>query len=571
MAYFKRNKFSGTAPGVAPRLLSDEFGQIAKDCDLSSGRLVGIHYNTDVFTLASANKQSIYHYEYGSSGAVWLQWDEEVSVAKGPIPGDLDDRLYWTGQGYPRIGNSTTIVSGTSYPGNSWRLGVPAPPNAPVVTTDSSEAPDDTLTPFDVSYVFTLVTADGREGPPSDPSGNLEIRDEQPVTLDLSVPTYSLEHNLNSGARKRIYRSNTGSTNTQFQFVGEVQINVDSFTDATESAALGEVIPTTDWIGPPDDDATLYPDGPMQDLIPLSNGVMAGFTGKRFCVSEPFMPHAWPISYRITTEEDIVGIASTGNGVAALTKGRPYFITGTEPSAMTAITIDLAQGCINKNSIVDMGEYILYAGPDGLCMINGASGEVVTNGLISPDQWRANYYPHVYKAFIYEGTYVALWNGGGFVMDPKGGGNALTTLTGFGSGVGGGFHDIDDGELYLIVDNVIKKYRSAAAQRTAFFKSKIFTTPKPVSMQWVSVNANDYPVRVRVWGDGTLIANYQITRSGGAYTQVTDIPANISNGTLREPLMRMPAVVAQEWEVQVEGTDINEFCLAQSIEEIQNS
>jgi len=35
--------------------------------------------------------------------------------------------------------------------------------------------------------------------------------------------------------------------------------------------------------------------------------------------------------------------------------------------------------------------------------------------------------------------------------------------------------------------------------------------------------------------------------------------------------MRMPAVVAQEWEVQVEGTDIDDFCLAQSIDEVRGT
>ena len=90
-------------------------------------------------------------------------------------------------------------------------------------------------------------------------------------------------------------------------------------------------------------------------------------------------------------------------------------------------------------------------------------------------------------------------------------------------------------------------------------------------MSWVSVHANEYPVTVKVWGDGTLVAHYTLSKSGSTYTQATTVPSSISNGTLREPVMRMPAVVAQEWEVQVEGTDINEFCLAQSMEEIRGT
>ena len=297
---------------------------------------------------------------------------------------------------------------------------------------------------------------------------------------------------------------------------------------------------------------------------------MAGFTGKRFCLSEAFLPHAWPIQYRITTEEDIVAIASTANGVAALTDGQPYFITGTDPSAMTAIRIDLAQACVNVHSVVDMGDYVLYAGPDGLCAIESSQGSVVTEGQISVKQWNSDFSPTTYRAFRHEGTYVAFHASGGWVYDPRGGEATLSTLD-ISTDVRGGYRNPKDGQLYIIVGNKIKKYQGGSTDNTLKFKSKKFVTPAPVSMGWVSVNADVYPVTVKVYGDGTLLAHYTLSKSGSTYTQATTVPSNISDGTLAEPIMRMPAVVAQEWEIQVEGTDINEFCLAQAIDEIRLS
>jgi hypothetical protein len=42
--------------------------------------------------------------------------------------------------------------------------------------------------------------------------------------------------------------------------------------------------------------------------------------------------------------------------------------------------------------------------------------------------------------------------------------------------------------------------------------------------------------------------------------------------TLREPIMRLPATVAQEWEVEVETKyEVNEVCLAQSMDEIKGT
>ena len=567
MAYFKRDTFSGTAPGVAPRLLAEKFGQVAENVDFESGRLVATTEDSDTYTLQSGSRRSIYYYRDTS----WLEWSQDgVSVVPGPIPGDTTDRLYFTGQDYPRMGTVSTLVSGSSgYPANSYRLGVPAPGNAPGVTIAGTA--DDTLTPNDVSYVYTFVTAFGEEGPPSSPSSIIQLDDTQTTTLSLPTSDQpSGNYNFGSGSLKRVYRSNTGSTNTQFQFAGEVPFTATTFNDIQDADTLGEVLPSATWIGPPDDNASLYPDGPLKGLISLAQGTMAGFTGKRFCLSEPFLPHAWPIGYRITTEEDIVAIASTANGVAALTDGQPYFITGTEPSSMTAVRIDLAQACVNTNSVVDMGDYVLYAGPDGLCGVESASGSVVTKGLISVKQWNADFHPTTIRAFRHEGTYVAFHSTGGWVYDPRADESALSTLT-ISAEVRGGYMNPKDGELYIIVGNKIKKYRGGSASKTATFKSKKYVTPAPVSMGWVSVHANEYPATVKVYGDGTLLAHYTLTKSGATYTQATTVPSGISNVTLAEPIMRMPAVVAQEWEVQVEGTDINEFCLAQAMDEIRQS
>ena len=129
MAYFKRDRFSGIAPAVSPRLLGDAIGQTAQNIDFESGRLVSITDDSDAYTLQSAIRRSIYFYRDTS----WLEWSEEdVSVVPGPIPGDTSDRLYFTGDDYPRVGNVTSLVSGSSgYPVNSYRLGVPAPSAAP--------------------------------------------------------------------------------------------------------------------------------------------------------------------------------------------------------------------------------------------------------------------------------------------------------------------------------------------------------------------------------------------------------------------------------------------------------
>jgi hypothetical protein len=91
-------------------------------------------------------------------------------------------------------------------------------------------------------------------------------------------------------------------------------------------------------------------------------------------------------------------------------------------------------------------------------------------------------------------------------------------------------------------------------------------------MVWVHVDADAYPITVKVWVDGALIADYILSQSGSTYTQATTVPNGISNATLREPVMRLPVAVGKEWEVEVSGAVvINEVCLAQSIEELASA
>jgi hypothetical protein len=129
-----------------------------------------------------------------------------------------------------------------------------------------------------------------------------------------------------------------------------------------------------------------------------------------------------------------------------------------------------------------------------------------------------------------------------------------------------------DGELYLIVNNKIMKYRGGSTKRALTWKSKQIVLPKPTSMSWVSVHAQSYPVEVKVWADSALVAHYTLSYANNIYTQTITVPNGATTGSLREPVMRLPAKLAQVWEVQVSGAvEIDEVCLAQSMDEIASS
>ena len=662
MAYFKIVQFGGIAPQVSPRLLGDTLAQTASNINLESKRLTPITDDTvinpksGVTTLSNSDRLSIYKYATDQ----WLQFDEDVDVVPGPIAGDTNNTVYWTGQSYPRMGRSSNVIGGTVYPNAHFRLGVAAPTAAPTValasatdinatlttvngssvltvTTASNHgaaigqyvtlsnfatqnavedetinqshkivtvpsattltievdqaatgastsssitdgasfgALTDQLPDYSTSYVYTFVSVYGEEGPPSAASTVVTTDDNASVALsNLQTSTSKSNSNLGSGAVKRIYRSNTGSNTTAFQFVAEIAMAATTYTDTSNNADLGEVIPSTYYIAPPDDDSSTYPDGPMKGLTALPNGMFAGFTGKRICFSEPFLPYAWPVTYRITLEDPIVGIAAAGNGLVVTTEARPYLIAGADPSSMSAIRIEASQACLSKTSVVDMGPYVIYAGPEGLVAAEGVNVQIITEGVISPDQWQASYYPSTINATLWKGRYLAFYNTGsgfgGFIFDPRGGEKVFTTLTASAL-IRGTFTDPDDGNAYLIIANQIKKFQGGSTDQTYTWKSKDFVPPKPTSMGFVKVDAETFPVTVKVYGDGALFYTGTITLSGtqhsvsGSYVNAAGSSVNISSTNIIEPILRLPPRVFKDF-------SINEVCIAESIDEIRGA
>ena len=437
-------------------------------------------------------------------------------------------------------------------------------------------ANSDAAIDYETSYVYTFVSAYGEEGPPSPASTVITTDDNMSVSItQMETSTTKSNVNFGTGAKKRIYRSNTGSNTTQFQFVGEVTMSTTTFTDSSKNSELPEVIPSTTWIAPPDDDTSLYPDGPMKGLIAVQNGIFAGFTGNRICFSQPYQPHAWPADYRIGIEEPIVGIKTTSNGIIVTTTSTPYLVTGSDPSAMVAIKIETAAKCTSRRSMVDMGEYIVYSSPDGLMAVTGASARNLTEGLITPTQWQDDYYPNSIEGFYWQGRYVGFFNTGsgfgGFIFDPRDDGSLALTNLDASALIRGGFTDPDDNELYLIIGNKLKKFQGSSTNLSYNWKSKEFYTPRPVSFGFAKIDAEAYPVSFKVYGDGSVIYHATIATSGSAFS-VTGTTPSFSATDISDTTVRLPASVHTKFAIEILADKIvNEVCIGENIEELKGA
>lgn len=227
------------------------------------------------------------------------------------------------------------------------------------------------------AYVYTYVSDLGEEGPPSPPSDIVNVVVGDPVTVGgFTAPPVDgrvITH-------RRIYRTNTGSETTEFQFVTEIPLATTQYVDTLDPSALGEVLPSETWEPPPSG---------LKGIVMLPNGAACGFDGKTLCFAEPGYPHAWPPEYRYTVDFDIVGIQVYGTSVLVATKGVPFVATGAHPRQMSVRRVtDQAHGCLSKRTVVSTPYGVVYTTPDGIVLVNENGVRNITESVLPPGKWK---------------------------------------------------------------------------------------------------------------------------------------------------------------------------------------
>lgn len=128
MAGFRFDIFKGIRPRISKRKLPSGEAQVAENLKLGSADLEAWPENLEITEVNEPYvTQSIFLYEDSVTGVIyWLQWANDVDVARGPIKGDSLDRLYFTGDGPPKI-TYNSLQSAAPFPSTAYELGVPKP------------------------------------------------------------------------------------------------------------------------------------------------------------------------------------------------------------------------------------------------------------------------------------------------------------------------------------------------------------------------------------------------------------------------------------------------------------
>jgi len=400
-------------------------------------------------------------------------------------------------------------------------------------------------------YVYTYVTDQGEEGPPSSPSEMVTVGPGQAVTL--TMPT-ALEVDGVLVAFKRIYRTlPTSRGAADYYFVDEIAASLGTYVDDKAEIELGERLPSLEWIGPPEG---------LVGFTSMPNGVIAGFLGNALYLSEPYQPHAWPESYIKRMEHPIIGLAAFGTSLVVATDENPYIGTATDPLSMTFSKLQTIEPCLWKRACQSLGYGVMYPSPNGLILVTPGNVRNVLKGIWREEDWRAMIIgaTDVFASVHDENYYLTVLTGSTsttYIFDPSETPLQIVSLSSFnytGSAV-----DRDQDQLFFLGQSsgprVYEFDPDTGSAQNAVWKSRTYVMPMPINMGAAQVffePTDPGSTVIKFYADGNL----KLTKT------VTD----------QEPF-RLPAgFIAREWMLEVTTSrQVQEIYVTETIAELRGA
>lgn len=114
----KLSKFNGIKPVYDAEKLPATNATVAINCDFRGGGISPLKAPTEVETLPDALRTTIYPYD-----DAWLSWEPNVDVVPSPLNDDEYNRIYYTGDGVPKVRFQKDDVT------YEKTIGVPKPTN----------------------------------------------------------------------------------------------------------------------------------------------------------------------------------------------------------------------------------------------------------------------------------------------------------------------------------------------------------------------------------------------------------------------------------------------------------
>ena len=316
-----------------------------------------------------------------------------------------------------------------------------------------------------------------------------------------------------------------------------------AFTDDLDVTALDDVLESLDY------DA---PDERMLGLLAIHNSMIVGFFDNTICFSEPGVPHAWPIKYRLQVDSKIVALGAYGTTLLALTDRTPWKLDGNNPAAMSITRTDYILPCVSKRSVINIGFGVVWASAGGLAIYSTTIGtDYLTKNVHSWASWPQDYdAKNLYGAY-YRGRYFGSDGLNTFLFErnEEVGGHLVQSDVRFTAA----YYDAKNDRFFYAAGDQVWLWNSQQVGNAVLdWKSKVFTTKSPINLGAAQIigdfnseedaaaleleNAN-----IRIY-NGELITNNEVI--GALGTQLGN-ELQVAGSNLREIRVSTGAVTFQ--------------------------
>ncbi|NJN35948.1 MAG: hypothetical protein HC794_01485 [Nitrospiraceae bacterium] len=223
----------------------------------------------------------------------------------------------------------------------------------------------------------------------------------------------------------------------------------------------------------------------------MPNGFLVGWVGRRLVFSEPYRPHAFPAEYELGVEFEIVSLSVFGSTLVIGTRSNPYVGQGVTPASFTVQKLDSITPCLSRRGMVTTEAGVYYPSINGLVMVNQGGARLVTQDLLTREEWFSRYSPSTIFAAAYGLQYIAFYtDSAGFVFNPTEQSTRLIELDRF-NDVEGIEADRYNGTVYLIYQDRVWEFDPEGAERVFWrWKSKEFHLPKHVNFGAAKIKAD---------------------------------------------------------------------------------
>jgi hypothetical protein len=380
------------------------------------------------------------------------------------------------------------------------------------------------------AYVYTYVNQYNEEGPPSDPL-SLDATPTSVVDIALTLDDVS---GFVPVTEIRVYRTASGTTIASYYYVDSVYTSgatgpkTLSFRDSKAGAELNEEL------------SSLYSYPPSQELRNLTllpNGILMAMRENEVHFSEAYRPWAWSPANVKPLRSQVVGACAVGTGAIVTTRTQPYLVEGISPDAMTVSQLNVEQAGVNKWSIINVSGRVIYASPDGLVTITGATASLADSQLFfTREVWRARFTNGHLKALRFgmnDGRLLAYTPDNTtipFVIRFDEAGGTMTDVPGFKAQCT--FTGLLADQLYYVVGAKVYAFHSGDEQQCRWGSREMVLT-RPLNFGYAQVVASGNWT-VKFYADDVLRHTELITR------KVSDF--------------RLPAgFMADRWKIEVSG------------------